>query len=205
MMNEIIPGLSKNSKTWQCCQKSSYQHGNVFYCVFHTQLLAGAGFGPSENLKTVRKFSWNWLFTGRSICSSGTIKFFSFSVWKIVFVTQVGGQGWGHFFCLPRIPSGIHWEQPQSKTWAKNFICHEEEPETQTGAEFWHDPHEIWSLTVWNGFFYSLRPWHVAHPPEPPSPPPAGWGRASCEISFVNMYLCFWSTLDGFVFFPLST
>lgn len=62
MLNEIIPGLSKNSKTWQCCHRGAVTSMEMWFgFVFHSQLMAECRFGPSENFRMVRKFSWNWL------------------------------------------------------------------------------------------------------------------------------------------------
>lgn len=63
MLNEIIPGLSKNSKTWQCCHRGAVTSMEMrFSFVFHAQLVAECRFGPSEDLKMVRKFSWSLLY-----------------------------------------------------------------------------------------------------------------------------------------------
>lgn len=58
--------------------------------------------------------------------------------------------------------------QPQSKPCTKGCSCREEEQQSQTGAEFWRDPDEISSLTLWTGFC-SLRAWCAAHLPGPPA------------------------------------
>lgn len=140
----------------------------MWFCwVFHTQLLAECRFGWSESLKMLRKFSWDWLYFERLVCSSGSVKFSPSSVRKL----RLSLAG---LVTLPLlVPSGIHcpgWElpQPQSKTWAKAFSSREEKQETRRGAEFWREPDEISRLNLWTGF-YSLSPWHVAHPPEPPA------------------------------------
>lgn len=107
MLNEIIPGLSKSSETWQCCHRGAAPSREMFYLwifydvlvVYSAQLLAECSFGPSEDLEMLRKFSWSWLCAGRV----AQLEILLIQGLKIVFVT-----GMVTLPLLARVPSGIH-------------------------------------------------------------------------------------------------
>lgn len=111
MLNEIIPGLSKNSETWHRCHRGAVISMEMcFSRVFNMQLLAERRIGRSENLKTVRKFPQNLLYTERLVCSSGNVKFCSSSVWKRGLCLSLKWQGRDDdtsSFAWPAFPVGF--------------------------------------------------------------------------------------------------
>lgn len=185
MLNEIIPGLSKSSKTWQCRHRGAVPSREMFYlwiflwcfsCVFRSapgwvQLRAKWGLGNAQKVLLELAVHWE------------NSKFSSSRVWKLFLSPRRA-----RMVTLPslaRVPSGIHaLGSATSSEQSLNPRVQEEQgsqPEVLTGPR-------------WNYFgFCSLR---AAHPAEPPALLQQEQHPVSLP-SFLNMDLCFWSTPDA--------